>query len=41
MNKNGRKASAFIRQEELLNNLDFNEKGLMITNNSIWLILDN
>ncbi len=41
MNKNKRKASVLIHNSELLKTVDFKEKGLEISDNSIWLMKEN
>lgn len=41
MNKNKRKASVLIHNSELLKTVDFKEKGLEISDNSVWLMKEN
>lgn len=41
MNKNKRKTSIFINNDVLLSTVDFESKGLRISDNSVWLILEN
>lgn len=41
MNKNKRKTSVFINNNVLLNTVDFKDKGLEVSDNSVWLMNDN
>ncbi len=41
MNQNKRKVSVWIHNSELLKTVDFKEKGLKISDNSVWLMKEN
>lgn len=41
MNQNNRKASIFMHDQFLLNNVDFNSLDLQKSDENVWLILDN
>lgn len=41
MNQNKRKASVFINNDVLLDTVDFSSKGLEISDDSVWLMIDN